>query len=209
VDFDPMAVLGSKRKVQCLNCGEKVPVLQTTCPRCKAQLPAEAEDEVETVNVVSGPSSDVMSEVTAMTGPGAGKRNIDRLEEAYQKLADGSLPVDAFRARVGDVYKLMNAAVQLSKTDVLQEKIKGFEPEVADLYRQAATSLEEYLRGIIKMREYPNTRNLEDAEEGLNVAKAAVEKLLVIKEKADTIGARVAEELKAKAAEAAAQAPEA
>jgi hypothetical protein len=187
MEFDPRAVLGQQSSVQCLACGTKNEVGATSCSRCNTTLTAEDEDDIETLNVFNTAAGNVAA--PELTGPNGQphKANIDKLQEALEGLKNGTLNVEAYQMQVGDVYRLMNGASQLAHTDVAKKKIEEVDPEFQPLLRQLSDYIDDYLKGVTRMRDYGTSQNMEDAEEGYKIALKAADGMLEIQQKCDAI----------------------
>ena len=104
-------------------------------------------------------------------------KNLAKLEDAFQGISEGTLSDEDYRATIEEVGLTVDSAVELYNSDFMKFQMSQMEPQASEVYRQMGSAAQEMQDGLNRMLKFLESRDLKDAEAGLNKVAAALVKV--------------------------------
>jgi antitoxin component HigA of HigAB toxin-antitoxin module len=104
-------------------------------------------------------------------------KNLAKLEDAFQGISDGTLSDEAYRAAIEEVALTVDSAVELYDSDYIKYQMATMEPQASEVFRRMGEAAQEMQSGLARMLQYLESRDLKDAEAGLNKVAAGLVKV--------------------------------
>jgi hypothetical protein len=195
--MEVLAGLRNALGTECPKCGEMNPINSKKCEGCGGELPqAEADESLSYLHdegilrTESAQVEGVPAEGTAAQDEEVKKiplekaKNLILLKDAVAQAEAGTIPLQDYQAKVTKVMNIIQTGVNLSKTDVVQNKIASLPDEERILAEDTAAYLEDYLQGCKRMLEYKGGEDGAPAIEGLDMVEKALISLDKIQDRA-------------------------